>query len=64
MWGCMPVRIFNEGHCNRVGGATSPTPLIVGEPQRANQQCGETHVYSLKSTQGGAPEELGAGPKR
>ena len=60
----MPVRIFNERHCNRAGGATSPIFAIVGEPQRANQQRGETHVYSLKSTRDGAPEELGAGPKR
>ena len=57
MWGCMPVRIFNEGHCNRAGGATSPTSPSQGAPERAMEQCAESALNSLKSCVGGLPFE-------
>ena len=63
MWGCMPVRIFNEGHCNRAGGATSPTSPAQGAPERAMEQCAESGVNSLKSCVGGLPLEHGSAPK-
>ena len=57
MWGCMPVRIFNEGHCSPGWRGKLPNPPSQGTPERAMEQCAESGVNSLKSCVGGLPLE-------
>ena len=62
-WGCMPVRILNEGHCSRASGAIAPNPPSHGTPELAMEQCAESALNSLKSCLGGLPFEHGSALK-